>query len=161
MKLKRLLRCESGTSLVELAIALPFLAMLLVGLIDVGRFAYYSILAANAARAGAQYGMQNLETAYDTGGIASAAAADGENLPNWTASGGGSSAGGITVNQLCAPIGSPPQACPTPWGSTPPEGTIYYVQVQVTGTFAPLVSYPGLPAQLPISGSATIRVARQ
>lgn len=154
--MRSLVRSDSGTSLIEFAIVLPVLALLLVGLIDVGRFGYYSILAANAARAGAQYGMQNLETAYDSPGIASAAEADGQNLPNWTASGGS-----VTVAQLCAPLGAAPQTCATPWGSSPPEGTIYYIQVQVTGTFAPLITYPGLPSQLPVSGSATVRVARQ
>jgi hypothetical protein len=39
--------------------------------------------------------------------------------------------------------------------------TIYYVQVQVSGTFNTLLNYPGIPDPVPISGSATMRVATQ
>jgi hypothetical protein len=151
----RLRHSDSGSSLIEFAIAAPVLILLLIGLIEMGRFTFFSILAANAARAGVQYGAQNLETAYDTSGITSAALQDAQNLPNWTA------ANGITVNQLCALDGGPPQQCSTPWGSSPPVDTIYYVQVQVSGTFNTLLNYPGIPNPVPISGSATMRVATQ
>jgi len=129
---------------------------LIVGLIEIGRFEYFSILAANAARAGAQYGAQNLLTAYDNAGITSAAVQDGANLSNWTTSGGK-----ITVNQLCAVGGTAPSTCATPWGSGPPQNTIYYVQVQITGVFTSLLNYPGIPNRIPISGSSTMRVAIQ
>jgi Flp pilus assembly protein TadG len=58
MKRRRLFRAESGTSLVEFAILAPVIIFLLIGVIEIGRFAFFSILAANAARAGAQYGAQ-------------------------------------------------------------------------------------------------------
>src|SRR5580704_13108987 len=61
---------ECGQSLIELAFVIPFL--LLVGIIEIGRFAFYSIVVANAARAGAQYGAQSLATAADTTGISTA-----------------------------------------------------------------------------------------
>ena len=154
--MRRFLRSRSGTSSIEFAIVAPVLCLMLVGMIDTGRYCYFAILAANAARAGAQYGAQNLETAYDTPGITTAAVADGEHLPNWTAAGGS-----VTVNQLCAIDGNPPQTCATPWGSSPPRNTIYYIQVQVTGTFDPLLSYPGVPGSLPVSGGSTMRVATQ
>jgi hypothetical protein len=76
-------------------------------------------------------------------------------VPNWTSQGGG-----VTVNQLCTTGGSP-QQCATPWGSSPPQGTIYYVQVQVTGVFTTMVNYPGIPNNIPITGSTTMRVATQ
>jgi len=151
-----LLRSRSGTSTLEFAIFAPLLCLMLVGMIDTGRYCYVAILAANAARAGAQYGAQNLETAYDTPGITSAAVADGEELPNWTTAGGN-----VTVSQLCAIDGTPPQTCNTPWGSSPPRNTIYYVQVRVTGAFNPLLTYPGMPGSLPVSGGSTMRVATQ
>jgi Flp pilus assembly protein TadG len=149
-------RSDSGASLIEFAIIAPVMVFLLIGLIEIGRYAFFAILAANAARAGAQYGSQNLVTAYDTGGITDAALQDGQSLANWTASGGG-----VTVNQLCALDGGTPAACSTPWGSSPPQNTIYYVQVQITGVFNPLLNYPGIPKNIPISGSSTMRVALQ
>ena len=154
--MKRILRSDAGTSMVEFALVAPVFLFLLVGIIEVGRYTCFAIIAANAARAGAQYGAQDLLTAYDSSGIADAAEQDGENMPNWTASGGG-----ITVNQLCSSNGGAPQTCSTPWGASPPEDTTYYVQVTVTGVFTTLLNYPGIPANIPISGSATMRVATQ
>lgn len=149
-------RSESGTSLVEFAIAAPVFAFLLVGLIEIGRFAFFSILAANAARAGAQYAAQDLTMAFDTAGVQSAALADGQNLPNWTATGGG-----ITVQQLCVVNGAAPAPCATSQANGPPQNTIYYVKVQVTGLFSSLLSYPGIPSAVPISGSSMMRVITQ
>lgn len=149
-------RFESGSSLVEFAIALPILAFLLIGIIEIGRFAYFSILAANAARSGAQYGAQDLTTAYDDAGIENAAIQDGQNLPNWTDPGGG-----ITVQQLCVVNGAAPQPCATSGTTAPPQNTIYYVKVQVTGVFTSLLNYPGIPNSVPISGSSMMRVITQ
>ncbi|HLX25867.1 MAG TPA: TadE/TadG family type IV pilus assembly protein [Candidatus Cybelea sp.] len=149
--MSRTWRCDRGTSLIEFAIAAPMIVFLLIGLIEIGRYTYFAILAASAARAGAQYGAQDLLTAYDQSGIESAASADGENLPNWT----------VTVNELCASAGSAPAQCNTPWGSSPPAGITYYVDVGVTGTFTTLMNYPGIPNNIAISGSSTMRVATQ
>jgi Flp pilus assembly protein TadG len=149
-------RSERGSSLLEFAIVAPVLVFLLVGLVEIGRYEYFAIVAAHAAHAAAQYGAQDLETAYDNDGITRAALRDGGGLPNWTGAGGN-----VTINQLCALDGAAPGTCNTPWGSSPPQNTIYYVQVQVTGTFTSLLNYPGIPNQIPVSGSATLRVATQ
>jgi Flp pilus assembly protein TadG len=149
-------RGESGTSLIEFAVTAPIVVFLLVGLIEIGRFMFFAILAANAARAGAQYGAQDLTTVYDTSGITTAALQDGQSLPNWTSSGGG-----ITVQQLCAVSGGAPTPCATLGTSGPPQNTIYYVSVQVTGVFNTLLNYPGLPNSVPISGSSMMRVITQ
>jgi len=154
--MKRLYRSDSGTSLIEFAMAAPIFLFLLIGLIELGRYACFAIIAANAARAGAQYGAQDLLTAYDTAGITNAAQQDGQDLSNWTASGGG-----ISVNQLCSNNGGAPQTCSTPWGASPPQNTIYYVKVTVTGVFTTLLNYPGIPNNIPISGSSLMRVAMQ
>lgn len=156
MRMRSAWRADAGASLVEFAVAAPIVAFLLVGLIEIGRFAFFSILAANAARAGAQYGAQDLTTAFDTTGIQSAAVQDGENLSNWTGQGGG-----ITVQQLCAVGGASPQPCTTSQTAGPPQDTIYYVKVQVTGVFNSLLDYPGIPNSVPISGSSMMRVVTQ
>jgi TadE-like protein len=46
---------QSGQSLVELALALPVLLLILLGLADFGRAFYYTTAIASAARAGAEY----------------------------------------------------------------------------------------------------------
>ncbi len=136
--------------MVEFAILAPVFVFLLIGLIEVGRFAFFGILAANAARAGAQYGAQTLSTAADTVGMTSAAVQDGQNLSNWH----------VLPTNLCSVSGGTPAPCPSP-GAGPPTNTIYYVQVRVNGTFTSLLNYPGIPHSVPISGSATMRVANQ
>lgn len=137
--------------MVEFAILAPVFVFLLIGLIEVGRFAYFGILAANAARAGAQYGAQSLSTAADTVGMQSAALNDGnQSASTWS----------VTPTNLCSLSGGTPAPCPSP-GATPPANTIYYVQVQVSATFHSLLNYPGIPRSVPISGSATMRVASQ
>src|ERR1700722_3231357 len=42
---------STGQTVVELALLLPMLLMLMVGLIEIGRYAYFDILISNAARA--------------------------------------------------------------------------------------------------------------
>jgi Flp pilus assembly protein TadG len=63
--MKRLLpavarRSESGAAMVELAFALPVLAILLIGTADFARVFHLAMALTNAARAGAQYGAKNL-----------------------------------------------------------------------------------------------------
>lgn len=48
-----------GQDLVEFAITLPFLAMLIFGIIDLGRAAYYFAAIQNSAREGARYAIVN------------------------------------------------------------------------------------------------------
>jgi Flp pilus assembly protein TadG len=52
-------RCDGGQSLVELALALPLLLLILLGLADFGRAFYYTTIISNAAREGAAYLSQN------------------------------------------------------------------------------------------------------
>jgi Flp pilus assembly protein TadG len=144
-----LLRSESGTSMTELALAAPILALLLMGVIDVGRYMYFAILAANAARAGVAYGAQNVQTAGDLSGMESAALSDGQSLSQWTAG----------AQTLCSTNGATLITCAS--SSVPPAGTLYYVKVQVSGTFQTLATYPGIPNNVPISGSAVMRVIDQ
>jgi len=73
MKKLRLVRSQAGQALVELAFILPILVLLLVGVIEIGRYAYIAILVGNAARAGAAFGAQNLSTNGNTTGISDAA----------------------------------------------------------------------------------------
>jgi Flp pilus assembly protein TadG len=58
----RLVAEQSGQSLVELALALPVLLLILLGLADFGRAFYYTTTIANAARAGAEFGATHAGT---------------------------------------------------------------------------------------------------
>jgi Flp pilus assembly protein TadG len=148
--MRRRIRDSKGSAIVEFAVVAPFLAFLLLGLIDVGRYTYDGILAAHAARAAVQYGAQNLVTAADTTGMKSAAAQDAQNLSNWS----------VTVTPMCNNNASM-SACPVNSTMAVSANMIYYVQVTVTGTFNPLIAYPGIPTKIPVSATTTMRVDSQ
>ncbi|MFZ1016669.1 MAG: TadE/TadG family type IV pilus assembly protein [Candidatus Cybelea sp.] len=151
--IRRLKRSESGTSFIEFAIVAPFLIFLVIGLIELGRYTYFSILAAHAARAAVAFGGQNLSTALDAGGMTQAATTDAASLPNWT--------GNIAPNYLCSVNGGALGRCPASPGAVAPINTVYYVQVTVTGEYNTLLNYPGIPNNVWVSGSATMRVGGQ
>src|ERR1700756_3771883 len=67
---------ESGQTLLEIALLLPMLVLLALGVIEFGRYGYIGILVANAARAGTAYGTQTLPQSVDTTGITNAAKND-------------------------------------------------------------------------------------
>jgi len=143
MSLRRLAKSESGAALVELAVVTPFLALLLTGLIDFGRYTYDAILAANAARSAAAYGAQTLETAKDTTGMTAAGQTDAQGL---TVS--------VTPQTVCM-VGSTVVTCGTSTAETA------FVQVTATGTYQPLIKYPFLPSSVIVSGSSFMRVEQQ
>jgi len=156
-------RC-AGQALVELALVLPVLLLLTIGVIELGRYAYISILVGNAARAGAAYGAQSItKTGTNNPDIATAAKLD--------FAGGGSSNGlnssTLTVTNFATcgcdvggTISSDTAGNCTP--STPPTCAGHWVitiHVTASGQFNGLFSYPGIPSPLNISRTASMRVA--
>lgn len=98
---------EAGQSLVEIALALPILLLVLLGLADLGRAFYYTTAVASAARQGAAY-------------VAATASPDASALTQKACS-----ATGINPSGSCATL-TATTPCP---GPTPPPGS---VSVQVT-----------------------------
>ena len=136
---------EKGQALFELTLLLPVLLLLLIGIIEIGRLAYYGIEVSNAARAGAQYGTQSLADATDTGKIAQAARHDAVNV------GAGL---GVTAVQSCGCPGAAPGACPVAGCAYP----LVYLTVTTTYTLTPLFNYSRLPASYPLTGVSTMPV---
>ncbi len=153
---RALLRSESGTSLIEFAVILPVFLFLLLGIVEVGRYTYFSILAAHAARAGVQYATQNLQTAADantnsaSSHTAGAASQDAQSLSNWT----------IHSSIVCT-INNQPSPCPVNNSNSVSPSLVYYVKVTVSGTFKSLFSYPGIPTNVPVGASDVQRVGSQ
>jgi hypothetical protein len=73
---------SSGAASLELALLAPVLILLLVATWDFGRAIQESSRLAAAARAGAQYGMQSVDTAADTAAIAQAVRDDAQDPAN-------------------------------------------------------------------------------
>jgi Flp pilus assembly protein TadG len=141
-------RGQRGQSLLEVAFVVPVLLLLMVGLIEIGRFAYYSVLVSNAAHAGAQYGAQSLITSGDVGGIQQAAKNDGQ-IAGIT----------MTVNpvQLCGCSSGALGGCPSGGGCANP---LVYVQVTASETVNSMFRYPGIPRNIALSSTVTMRVSQ-
>lgn len=141
-------RFVRGQAMVEMAVALPVLAVLLLAASDFARLYYANIEVANAARAGAQYGSQSVITAADTAGMEAAAKADGSNLSNLTA----------TASQCTCLSSTTVAACPASYCADSPTGT--FVEVDTTATFHTQINYPGIPSQVTLDGKAVMMVAQ-
>jgi Flp pilus assembly protein TadG len=141
----RACRPRAGQAMVELALVVPVLVVLLMGATDLARVFYFSIAVNNAARAGVQYGAQDLSKSADFSGMAQAALNDGSGISGLNA----------TASNFCECPGSAPQSC-SPLPSCP--GVATYVEVQTSAQFNTLLKYPGLPSAVALSGNATMRV---
>jgi Flp pilus assembly protein TadG len=64
--MKRFGRETGGQSMVEIALALPILLLLVLGIADLGRVALYSIAVTHAARDAAAYAVQDLSVTNAT-----------------------------------------------------------------------------------------------
>jgi Flp pilus assembly protein TadG len=151
--------CNSGQSLLEVALLLPMLVALLLGVIELGRYSYISILVGNAARAGAGYGAQSLTQAIDTAGIQSAADNDFQNNGQNTASlivssvtTCGCDSNGTISGAACSTLTNPNA------GNCNSGHWVVMVSVTTSGTFNSLFNYPGIPSTLTVSSTATLRV---
>jgi len=139
---------SAGQSATELAAAVPVIAILLLAVVDFGRFFYVSMAVHGAARAGAQYGSQTLATAADTAGMRTAANADWNN-----------SSLGLTVtpSQCTCISGSSVAVCPANHCADDAHAT--FVQVDTVVPVSSVIAYLGIPSSvmsfigLPTSGN--------
>jgi Flp pilus assembly protein TadG len=153
----RTMRKDQGTSLLELALLLPILILLLLGIIELGRYSEAAIVVANAARAGAQYGAQSPQTAGDAGGISQAAIADAGNTSALLTPLIGLQ---VTNTPVCGCVGSTPDQATC---TNPPTNycrLLVYVQVDTSGTFQTLFPYPGIPPLRTLSATYEERVGQ-
>src|SRR5438045_365214 len=67
-----------GNALIETALATPMIILMLSGVIDFGRAYYWADVAASAARAGAQFGIESAASVGNTQGMKNAAKADAQ-----------------------------------------------------------------------------------
>jgi Flp pilus assembly protein TadG len=143
---------SAGQGLVELALTVPLFTLLLVGAAELASVAWASIEVSNAARAGAQYGIQSHITASSPATITAVALADGTNLNGLTVTSATnfctcSTAPATTID--CAPALT---TCASP-------AIIHeFVQVQTSATVTPLFHLPGLPRTFTPTGSAIMEV---
>ena len=154
---------ESGQTLLEFALMLPFMMLLLLGIAEIGRAAFITITVTNAATAGAEYGSQNARTASDFTGMQTAALYDAD---KGTTTGVLTPANTVaTSGCACDKGGSSGTSCNQAFLSctssaiTGCNGQIVEcVQATTHADFSPLFHYPGLPTTYQANGKAVIRV---
>lgn len=139
-------RMESGSAAVELAIAVPVVVLLAIGVYDVGRILVSAVTVANAARAGAVYGTLLPANANDTAGINQAARDDALDF--------GSLA--VSSRHFCRCDGAEVGDCTT--GDCGAYGQYrVYVEVTAVKKVGLVFKYPGMPDSITITKVATLR----
>lgn len=146
-------KSDSGSSLAELALLLPLLVLMFLGVVELGRIFYASIEVNNAARAGAAYGAQSNITAGDTAGMIRVAQQDAPSIPGLTATASYycacSTAGGATTD-----LGSCQDTCASG------DHEVIFVKVNTSASFSTLSKFPGLPTPFTTHGQAIMRVSQ-
>jgi Flp pilus assembly protein TadG len=144
----RLYRSERGSSFIELALATPLLTLIAFTAVDFARAHYMSIELTNAARAGAQYGVQ--QVAYGASAIQTKAQAASSNI-----------SATATASESCACVSdsdgsvSGAGSCPVTCASGTHQ--VSFISVTTTATFTPVTRIPGIPTSIPITRTVTER----
>lgn len=140
-------RRQDGNSLIETAFVLPVLLLLLAGAVDIGRAFRAAMIVNQAASTGAAYGIQNPS---DTAGMQLAAKTDTSTLVTVVpaATYGCECPDGTSIS--CSPQAS----CPSLMNS------VYYVEVDTTATYTPMLPWPGISSTIPLSAKVRLRASR-
>ncbi len=146
MTLRRFLSAEDGSALVEVALALPLLAMVLGGTVDFGLYEEFKMQVIEAANAGAAFGAQG-GNQINIAGMRNAAATASPSLSNlvvtaasvWTCSPGGAA---VSSGASCTN------------GETP----LQYVVVGTTANVNAPLPLASLGTNMTVRGQATYRV---
>lgn len=132
--------------MVELAVVLPVLILIAIGVMDYGRVFFTSVAVSNAARAGAEWGAaieahQNMTTQ-----IQDFAKLDGAEAGTIV----------VTSSKTCR-CGATVVACTTVCGGGYGKPAVY-IEVTASKAVTMLLKYPGLPATVNVSRTATFRL---
>lgn len=155
--------------MLEVALLTPMLLLLLLGVVEMGRYAYIGILVGNAAHAGAMYGSESVANSADTAGIQTAADNDFQNngqivstltVNSFTSC--GCDKGGTISGQTnaCSTTADPNIANTIAACSTGGGHWVVMCNVEASGTFSSLFNYPGIPSSITVDRTATLRVAQ-
>lgn len=141
-------RGTAGSASVELALIVPILVLLMLGLLDLGRVFYAAITVTSAARAGVGYGSMTPVHSTNQPMMIAAAQADARDVSGFTFA-ASRSCECYTVNPVAVACNA--SGCPD--GSQ----VRIYVEVTVSGSFTPTVAYPGLPSSIALTRVARMR----
>ena len=137
-----------GQAIVEMAIVLPLLLLLFVGIIDFGRIYYTTMTVAHAARAGAQYGAQNNGTSTDINGMQQAGLDAAGDVPGVT----------VTARQYCQCASGQVVDCILDTDTCAEGVPQLFVEVTADKVYTTMLSYPGIPSTNDVTRRVTLRV---
>jgi Flp pilus assembly protein TadG len=158
-----------GSALIETALASTVMFLMLSGVIDFGRAFYYTDLAASAARAGAQYGIESAANVGNVSQMKIAAYNDAnascQDTNNATVTCGAAAQTQAHVGPGLNLVVTPTYPyCVNSTGNNIlavsgvcPAGYETYLKVSTLITYNLLVPWPGLPNPLQIGGVAIMR----
>lgn len=151
---------DSGSAVVELAVALPLLVLILAATIDFSRVFYFAMALTDAARAGAQYGAANVGNSANTATMETTATA-------------ATSVSGITANasRICrcatdsgsfSDTSGTVNDCTTAEATACPSGghRVMMVTVTTTKTFTTIFTsiLPSVANSITLTRTSTLRV---
>ncbi len=145
--LRRLRRCRRGTSSVELALVLPFLALLVVAMVDYGTVINYKMQLANSVRAGTQYATVRKPVQQDLTDIRQAVLSTAPTDETGTRV--------LATTFFCECPNGTAIACEDECG-TGERGS--YVSIILTQDYPLILTYPGLGNPVSLSSEAVIRL---
>jgi Flp pilus assembly protein TadG len=137
---------ETGSAMVETSLMLPLFVTMLVGAVEFGTIAFAKVEVTNAAKAGAQYGMQSASNAGDVTGIQTAASNDAPDI----------TLGSTAVSHSCICSNGSASTCLSTDCSTSHIETILTVKTQTT--ISSKIRLPGLPHSYTLYGQAVQKV---
>jgi Flp pilus assembly protein TadG len=141
---KKRLLSSCGQSVTELAIIVPVLALVLVGITDFARVFYTGIEVYNSARSGVQAGASS-STYTNTSAMTAAATSDANGL---------SMVSGYPTATYYCQCGTTSATCPPTSCASDPR---IYVKVTTEATFTTMLHYPGVPHSTTLSSTAIMR----
>jgi hypothetical protein len=145
---RRLFGSDRGNVVLELAVITPVVMLLLAGGVEFGRVGMEHLRLSSAARAGAQYGIQDFSTSGDIDGIVAAARADAGDTDGLL---------NVAAQQVCRCPGNDDVvdcAISCPDGEFAPM----FVEVAVSDEVDLRFTFPGVPESLSVAASSSIRV---
>ena len=154
--IRRFRRDERGVATIELALILPIVTVLLMGLLDIGIFVHREMDLRNAARMGAQYAFQDssaLSTMESTAVNAVGPLPSGASTPVASATAFCECPTSTSDYSATAVVACTTATCPVT-GTKPAT----YITVTLTQSYTPLFGSWGLVHARTMTATATLRV---
>jgi len=139
-------KTQSGSALIEFALAFTLMAMLALGAVSFGIAVQNSIIVVDTANEGALFGANNTYNATYILGMQQIAGLGATGVQNFTA----------TATSFCeCTAGGSVVSCSSACGTDQP---LYYVQVNTSATTNNVFTYLGLPKTFSLNGAVVMPV---